>query len=86
MVVWLHVQLKDQTFLHLVGQGITVQLLGTVECQLCQIVGFQLDTWLLYTSGAVQSIMEEREKNGPFKGIVDFVQRVKLTACNKKNL
>ena len=38
------VQFKDQTFLHLVGQGITVQLLGTVECQLCQIVGFQLDT------------------------------------------
>ena len=36
--------------------------------------------------GAVQSIMEEREKNGPFKGIFDFVQRVNLTACNKKNL
>jgi len=34
----------------------------------------------------VQSIMEEREKNGPFKGIFDFVQRVNLTACNKKNL
>ncbi len=29
--------------------------------------------------GAVQS-MEEREKNGPFKGIFDFVQRVNLTA------
>ena len=36
--------------------------------------------------GAVQSIVEEREKNGPFKGIFDFVQRVNLTACNKKNL
>ncbi len=35
---------------------------------------------------AVQSIMEEREKNGPYKGIFDFVQRVNLNACNKKNL
>ena len=35
---------------------------------------------------AVQSILSEREKNGPFKGIFDFVQRVNLTACNKKNL
>lgn len=26
--------------------------------------------------GAVLNIMEEREKNGPFKGIFDFVQRV----------
>ena len=36
--------------------------------------------------GAVLNIMEEREKNGSFKGIFDFVQRVNLTACNKKNL
>ena len=36
--------------------------------------------------GAVLNIMEERAKNGPFKGIFDFVQRVNLTACNKKNL
>ncbi len=36
--------------------------------------------------GAVLNIMEEREKNGPFLGIFDFVQRVNLTACNKKNL
>ncbi len=36
--------------------------------------------------GAVLNIMEEREKNGPFKGIFDFVQRVNLAACNKKNL
>lgn len=35
---------------------------------------------------AVQSIMEEREQNGPFKGIFDFVQRVNLNACNKKNM
>ncbi|WP_321478531.1 DNA polymerase III subunit alpha [uncultured Bacteroides sp.] len=35
---------------------------------------------------AVQCIVEERSKNGPFKGIFDFVQRVNLNACNKKNL
>ena len=35
---------------------------------------------------AVQSIIEERRRNGLYKGIFDFVQRVNLTACNKKNL
>lgn len=35
---------------------------------------------------AVQSIIEERRKGGPFKGIFDFVQRVNLNACNKKNM
>lgn len=35
---------------------------------------------------AVQSILSEREKNGPFKGIFDFVQRVNLSACNRKNI
>lgn len=35
---------------------------------------------------AVQSIVEERQKNGPFKGIFDFVQRVNLTSCNRKNI
>lgn len=35
---------------------------------------------------AVQSILAEREKNGPFKGIFDFVQRVNLSACNRKNI
>ncbi|MDR0892570.1 MAG: DNA polymerase III subunit alpha [Mediterranea sp.] len=35
---------------------------------------------------AVQSIIQERQKNGPFTGIFDFVQRVNLNACNKKNL
>ncbi len=36
--------------------------------------------------GAVLSIIEERQKNGPFRGIFDFVQRVNLNACNKKNI
>ena len=35
---------------------------------------------------AVQSIVENREKDGPYKGIFDFVQRVNLNACNKKNI
>ena len=36
--------------------------------------------------GAVLSIINERQKNGPFKGIFDFVQRVNLAACNRKNI
>lgn len=35
---------------------------------------------------AVQVIVAERSANGPFKDIFDFVQRVNLTACNKKNI
>ena len=35
---------------------------------------------------AVQSILGERDKNGPFKDIFDFVQRVNLSACNRKNI
>ncbi|KAA6324954.1 DNA polymerase III subunit alpha, partial [termite gut metagenome] len=36
--------------------------------------------------GAVQSIIDERAANGLFKGIFDFVQRVNLNTCNKKNM
>ena len=35
---------------------------------------------------AVQSILEERERNGEYKDIFDFVQRVNLSACNRKNI
>jgi DNA polymerase-3 subunit alpha len=35
-------------------------------------------------TGAVEAIIREREQNGPFKGIFDFVERVNLAACNKK--
>jgi DNA polymerase-3 subunit alpha len=35
---------------------------------------------------AVEAIVNEREQNGPFKSIFDFVERVNLTACNKKNI
>ena len=35
---------------------------------------------------AVLSILREREKNGHFKNIFDFVQRVNLSSCNRKNM
>jgi DNA polymerase-3 subunit alpha len=37
-------------------------------------------------NSAVEAIIKEREANGPFRGIFDFVERVNLTACNKKNI
>ena len=36
--------------------------------------------------GAVQSIIEEREKNGPFTGIFDFVQRVNQMCIRDSNI
>jgi DNA polymerase-3 subunit alpha len=36
--------------------------------------------------GAVEAIVSEREKNGAFKSIFDFVERVNLSACNKKSV
>ncbi|MDR1526189.1 MAG: DNA polymerase III subunit alpha [Dysgonamonadaceae bacterium] len=35
---------------------------------------------------AVEAIMQEREKDGPFKGIFDFAERVSLLACNRKTM
>ena len=35
---------------------------------------------------AVLCIMEEREKGGPFEDIFNFVERVNLNACNRKNM
>jgi DNA polymerase-3 subunit alpha len=35
---------------------------------------------------AAQSIIEEREANGPFKDVFDLVERVRLSAVNKKNI
>ncbi|MBP5135345.1 MAG: DNA polymerase III subunit alpha [Paludibacteraceae bacterium] len=34
--------------------------------------------------GAVEAIVQEREKNGPYKSVFDFVERVNLSACNRK--
>ena len=36
--------------------------------------------------GAVNNIIEERVENGPFKNIFDFVERVNLSSCNRKNI
>lgn len=36
--------------------------------------------------GAVESIIQEREENGPFKNIYDFVERNSLQQVNKKNI
>ena len=33
---------------------------------------------------AVEAIINEREANGPYKSIYDFVERVNLTACNRR--
>jgi len=37
-------------------------------------------------AGAVEAILEERAKNGSFKDIFNLVERINLTACNKRNL
>ena len=37
-------------------------------------------------TGAVKSIVEEREANGPFIDIFDFVERIPLSSCNKKSI
>ena len=34
--------------------------------------------------GAVEAIVNEREKNGPFNSVFDFMERVNLNACNRK--
>ena len=36
--------------------------------------------------GPVNAIIEEREANGPFKGFIDFCERVNMRACNKRVL
>ncbi len=33
---------------------------------------------------AVEAIIKEREENGPYEDIYDFIERVNLSACNKK--
>ena len=35
-------------------------------------------------AAAAESLIAEREKNGPYKDIFDLVQRVNLSACNRK--
>ena len=35
---------------------------------------------------SVDAIIEERDANGPFKSVYDFVERVNLSACNRKTI
>ncbi len=35
---------------------------------------------------AVEAILEEREKNGPFHSIFNLVERINLSSCNKKSI
>jgi len=36
--------------------------------------------------GAVLAIVDEKRKNGRFKSVFDFIERVNLTACNKRTI
>ena len=36
--------------------------------------------------GAVEAIIQEREKNGKYKDLFDFLERVNLQACNRKTI
>ncbi len=35
---------------------------------------------------AVEAIIEEREKNGKYKNLIDFMERINLQACNRKSI
>jgi DNA polymerase-3 subunit alpha len=35
---------------------------------------------------AVMNIIDERQKNGPFKDIYDFVERINFSLCNRRNI
>lgn len=37
-------------------------------------------------TGAVEAIVKEREKNGSFTSVFDFIERVSLNACNRKSV
>ncbi|WP_114747978.1 DNA polymerase III subunit alpha [Pleomorphovibrio marinus] len=58
--------------------GFTVNAEGQIRFGLAAIKGAG--------GAAVQSIIEEREKNGHYKSIFDFVKRVNLRAVNKKTM
>ncbi|MDN3205135.1 DNA polymerase III subunit alpha [Algoriphagus sediminis] len=58
--------------------GFTVNQAGEIRFGMAAIKGAG--------SAAVQSIIEEREANGPFKNIFDFAKRVNSKALNKKTM
>ena len=49
-------------------------------------IRFGLEAIKSVGSNAVASIIKEREQNGPYKDIFDFVERVNLSACNKSTI
>ena len=48
------------------------------------IIRFGLNGIKGFGSNSVDAIIDEREKNGPFKDIYDVVERVNLSACNRR--
>ncbi len=58
--------------------GFTVNQAGEIRFGMAAIKGAG--------SSAVDAIIEEREKNGPFKNIFDFAKRVNSRALNKKTM
>lgn len=56
----------------------TVNQNGDIRFGLCAIKGVG--------EGAIQHVLQEREKEGPFRSIFDFVQRISFSACNRKNI
>ena len=54
----------------------SVNKLGQIRFGLAAIKGVGIN--------AVQSILDERKKNGPFKSIYDVVERINLSACNRR--
>ncbi|MBQ9585135.1 MAG: DNA polymerase III subunit alpha [Muribaculaceae bacterium] len=48
------------------------------------VIRFGLNGIKGFGSNSVDAIITEREKNGPFKDIYDVVERVNLSACNRR--
>ncbi len=60
------------------GKGFTVNRKGEIRFGLAGLKGCG--------ESAVESLLEEREKNGPFTSIFDFIKRVNQRSVNKKSL
>lgn len=60
------------------GEGFSVNKKGQIRFGLAGIKGVG--------EAAVEGILEEREKNGLFTGIFDFIQRINSRSVNKKSL
>ena len=56
----------------------TVNALGHIRFGLAAIKGVG--------ESAVVSLIDERQKNGPFTSVFDFFERVNLSACNRKSI